>query len=60
MRALTLVALSAVVLGLAVAPVASAGPQLPPEDGCEPWIPGLCVTPVTPFLCSVHDNPLCR
>lgn len=60
MRAMLLVALLALGLGLAAAaPVASADPGLPPEGGCEPMVSGLCVTPVTPFLCSVHDNPLC-
>lgn len=59
MRAMLLVALLA--LGLAaVAPVASADPVLPPDEGCDPNIPGLCVRPVTPILCVIDGNPLCQ
>jgi hypothetical protein len=59
MRAMLLLALLAAGLGLAVAAPAASAEPAPPEGGCEPLIHGTCVTPVTPFLCSVHDNPLC-
>jgi hypothetical protein len=61
MRASSLLALLAVALGLAAAaPAASADPVLPPEEGCDPLIPGICVRPVSPVLCAVEGNPLCE